>query len=287
MGGSNKQTSTSSSQPYKPAEPLLKQGMGDALDLYRKGSLVTPNTMSTVVPYAQQTTQGMGAIENMANSNMNGQGLSGQLQGIINNGGYNADQNTALEGIRNTATGAFDVNANPAFQQVLQRAQGDALNAVNQNAAGLGRYGSGTHDGVVAREVGDLTAQMVGDEYHNWQGRQDAAQSQLFNAGQQAQGNLSSAYDAAKAPITDLMGVGGMNEDLYGRALNDRLRIANEQAGAPLANILALNSVASGAGSFGNQTETAQGPSNTLSNIAGAGLGAMSMGNSASSKPKI
>jgi hypothetical protein len=279
MGGSSGTTTTTSNQPYKASEPLLKQGMGDALSLYKNGALVQPNTMSTVVPYAQQTTEGMGALQNIAQNNMGGQGLSGQLQGIINGGGYNQDQQTALEGIRNTATGAFDINADPGFQQVLDKTQ----NMVNQNAAGLGRYGSGTHTGVMTQELGDLGAR----QFQDWQNRRDAAQTQLFNAGQQAQGNMSSAYDSMKAPITDLMGVGSMNEDLYGRALNDQLRIANEQANAPLSNILALNSVAGGAGSFGTQSQRSQGPSNTLSNIAGAGLGAMSMGNSASSKPKI
>lgn len=271
MGGSsNKTTTTSSSQPYKASEPLLKQGMNDALALYRKGSLVQPNTMSTVVPYAQQTQAGMNDLQAIAGNNMGGQGLSGQMQGIINSGGYNQEQNDALEGIRNTATGAFDINADPGFQQVLDK----TMNAVNQNAAGLGRYGSGAHTGVMTQELGDLGAR----QYQDWQNRRDAAQSQLFNAGQQGQANIGSAFETMQDPAKTAMGVGGMYEDLYGRTLNDQLRIANEQSNAPLSNILALNSVAGGAGSFGNTTQTAQGPNNTLSNIAGAGLGAMSMG---------
>ncbi|ODT15811.1 MAG: hypothetical protein ABS35_30350 [Kaistia sp. SCN 65-12] len=271
MGGSsNKTTTTSSSQPYKASEPLLKQGMNDALDLYRKGSLVQPNTMSTVVPYAQQTQAGMNDLQAIAGNNMGGQGLSGQMQGIINSGGYNQEQNDALEGIRNTATGAFDINADPGFQQVLDK----TMNAVNQNAAGLGRYGSGVHTGVMTQELGDLGAR----QYQDWQNRRDAAQSQLFNAGQQGQANIGSAFETMQDPAKAAMGVGGMYEDLYGRTLNDQLRIANEQSNAPLANIQALLAAASGGGQYGNTTQTAQGPNNTLSNIAGAGLGAMSMG---------
>lgn len=401
MGGSNKQTSTSTSEPYKASKPLLDKGMGDALKLYNDGGLVKPNTMSTVVPYAQQTTQGMGDLTNIAQNNMGGQGLSGQMQNIINSGGfnsaqqnalsgltsmanssgynqeqqdalsgfrgtigsggynsaqqgalsglqgivgaggYNDEQRAALEGVRNTATGEFDINANPAFQQVLQRAQSDALNAVNQNAAGLGRYGSGTHDGVTTREIGDLTARMVGNEYNNWQNRRDAAQNQLFgmgqtglgnvanaqnqifgmgqtaqgnvanalqglaavgqqgqanvsnaqqqlfNAGQQGQQNLGNAYELAQDPAKTLMGVGGMYEDLYGRTLNDQLRIANERSNAPLANIQSLLAVANGGGQYGTNTQTAQGPNNALSNIAGAGLGTMSMMTNGGSKPKL
>jgi hypothetical protein len=279
MGGSNKTTTTSTNTPYKAAQPLLDKGMGDALKLYNGGGLVKPNTMSTVVPFSQQTTQGMNALQGLANDNIGSNGLSGQLQGIINNGGYNADQQTALEGIRNTATGSFDINADPGFQQVFDKTQ----NAVNQNAAGLGRYASGTHEGVMTRELGDLGAR----QYQDFQNRRDNAQQQLFNAGQTGQGNMVSAFDAAQAPSNVLMGLGSMNEDLYGRTLNDQLRIANESQNAPLSNIMALNAVASGSGNLGSQTQTAQGPSNTFSNALGAGLGAMSLGSSASSKPKL
>ncbi len=276
MGGSSKTTTTSSAQPYKASKPLLDKGMGDALKLYNDGSLVTPNTMSTVVPYAEQTMQGMGDLTNIAQNNMGGQGLSGQLQGIINSGGYNQDQQTALDGIRSTATSQFNINEDPGFQQVLDKTQ----NAVNQNAAGLGRYGSGTHTGVMTQELGDLGAR----QYQDWQNRRDAAQQQLFNAGQQAQSNLGTAYEGMQDPAKTMMGVGGMYEDLYGRTLNDQLRIANESQNAPLQNILALNSVASGSGNLGSTTQTAQGPSNSLSNIAGAGLGAMSLGTNGGSK---
>lgn len=269
MGGSSKTTTTSSAQPYKASKPLLDKGMGDALKLYNEGNLVQPNTMSTVVPYAEQTMAGMGDLQAIAQNNMGGQGLSGQMQGIINNGGYNADQQTALEGIRNTATSQFNINEDPGFQQVLDKTQ----NAVNQNAAGLGRYGSGTHTGVMTQELGDLGAR----QYQDWQNRRDAAQQQLFNAGQQAQSNLGTAYEGMQDPAKTMMGVGGMYEDLYGRTLNDQLRIANERSNAPLANIQSLLAVANGGGQYGSNTQTAQGPNNSLSNIAGAGLGAMSM----------
>jgi len=271
MGGKNTTTTTSTNTPYKAAQPLLDKGMGDALKQYNAGGLVKPNTMSTVVPFSQQTTQGMNALQGLANDNIGSNGLSGQLQGIIDNGGYNADQNTALEGIRNTATGSFDINSDPGFQQVFDKTQ----NAVNQNAAGLGRYASGTHDGVMTRELGDLGAR----QYQDFQTRKDNAQQQLFNAGQTGQGNMVSAFDAAQAPSNVLMGLGSMNEDLYGRTLNDQLRIANESQNAPLANIQALLAAANGAGGYSTGTQTAQGPSNTFSNIAGAGLGAASLAN--------
>ena len=275
--GDNSTTTTQSNDPYKAAKPLLDKGMGDALSLYKNGGLVKPNTMSTVVPYAQQTTQGMGAITDMANANMGGNGLSGQFQNIINSGGYNQDQQTALSGIRDTATRSFDPFNNPAFKQVLNQAQEGSMFGSNAAAAGMGRYGSGAHQGVQQRELGDLTARMVGGEYNNWQNRQGQAQQQLFNAGQQGQQNIGAAYDGMQAPIESLMGVGAMNEDLMGRVMNDQLRINQEKQNAPLANIQALLAAASGAGNYGKTSATSQGPSNTFSNIAGGILGGGSL----------
>lgn len=283
MGGSSKnkqtQSQTTTTQPYPAAQPLLNQSMGDALNLYKNGGLVKPNTMSTVVPYSDQSNRMMAGLEGLANANMDGRGLSGQYQSIINNGGYNQEQKDALGGIRETANSNFDPYGNPAFKQVLEQAQGAASNAVNQNTAAMGRYGSGTHQGVMAREIGDLTSRAVGDEYRNWQGRKDSAQSALFNAGQTGQGNLGAAYEGMRSPLEALGLVGSMKEDLAGRELNDRLRIAQEQANAPLANIQALNAIASGASPFGTTagTTTAQGPSNTFSNLAGGALGGASL----------
>lgn len=277
MSGDNKTTTTSNNAPYKAAQPLLDKGMGDALKQYNSGSLVKPNTMSTVVPFAQQTTQGMSSLGNLANANSGGQGLSGQYQNIINNGGYNQEQQDALSGIRQTANSTYDMNANPGFANVLQQAQDAATGSVNGLAAGMGRYDSGTHQGVLGKTVGDVTGNLVSNDFNNWLGRRDSAQQQLFNAGQQGQSNLGNAYTGAQAPANTQMQLGAMNEDLYGRTLNDQLRIANERQNAPLANIQALLAAANGAGSYGTNTQTAQGPSNTFSNIAGGILGGGSL----------
>jgi hypothetical protein len=269
MAGGNKQTTTTSNQPYAAAQPLLNQAMGDALGLYKNGGLVNPNTMSTVVPFSQQTMQGMSGLQGIGQANTGGQGISGQWQNIINNGGFDPNQMTALQGIRDTATGSFNLADDPGFQQVLDKTQG----MVNQNASTLGRYGSGTHQGVMTQQLGDLTAR----QYQNWQARKDQAQGALFNMGQQGQQNIGTAYQGMQDAYNPLMSVGSMYEDLMGRQMNDNLRISNERMNGPLANIQALLAIASGAGNYGTQTQTAQGPSNGLSNMLGYGLGGLGL----------
>lgn len=275
MSGGSKTTTTQTqnNEPYKAAQPGLDWGMGQALSLAKQGNLAKPLTMSTVVPFSQQSMAGMNAIQGNANAAMAPGGYSQQWGDIIRGKGYNDAQTTAMEGIKNTATGAFDVNANPAFQSVLKQAQDSALGAANQNASGLGRYGSAAHQSVATRDVGDLTSRMVGDEYHNWQGRQDAAQRDLFNMGQAGQGNLQNAFERQNDPAQALMGVGSAYEDLYSRQLNDSLRIADETQNQPRNNLRELMALLGGAGQFGTSTQTAQGPSNTFSNILGGGLG--------------
>lgn len=277
MAGGNKTTQTTSNAPYPAAGKIFDKTMGDTLDLYKSGSLVKPNTMNTVVPYAQQTTQAMGGLNALGTANTGGQGMSGQLQGIIDSGGYNPDQQSALGGIRDTANSSFDINSNPAYAQVRQRAMDAASNAAALNASGAGRYGSGTHTNAAATAVGNVAADMDLGEYRNWRGRKDAAQLQQFNAGQQGQSNMGNAYQGMQDAYNPLLQVGAMNEDLYGRTLNDQLRIANESQNSRLANIQAANAIAGGAGNLGTTSQTAQGPNSTFSNIAGAGLGGASL----------
>jgi hypothetical protein len=251
--------------------------MGDAKTLYDQGQLVKPNTMSTVVPFSQDTMSGISGLQGLASANSNGQGLSGQYQNIINQGGFNDQQMQALQGIQGTATGEFNIDANPAYAGIRQRAMDAASNAVGAQAAGMGRFGAPTHQGTLAREVGNVAGNMDYNEYNNWQNRRNAAQQQLFNAGQTGMGNLGSAYEGAQAPSQTQMQTGGMFEDLMGRQMNDQLRISNELNNLPLANIQALLGISSGAGNFGKQTTTAQGPSNGLSNMLGMGLGGLSL----------
>ncbi len=271
-----KQTTTSSNAPWAPAQPVLQTGLNDANALYQSGVGGQVYTGSTVVPYANQTMQGFGAIQNNATANMGGQGLSGQYQNIINAGGFNAPQQQALQGWQAAATGEFNPNANPAFQQVLRQSQDAARDYVNQGAAAAGRYGSGVHQQTMGNTIGDLTSRMVGNEYQNWQQRGDAARGNLFNAGQAGIGNLGAAYQGMGAPAQDMITIGGAYEDLATRQMNDQLRIFNETQNRPWEQLGRLNAVASGSGQYGTSQTTAPGP-NPFAQALGGGLGLLGL----------
>jgi hypothetical protein len=283
-GDSNRQTQTSSSEPWDKAQPALSTALGDAQNIYKSGTAFQPYTGSTVVPYSQQTTQGMGNTMNLANrfsgANNPFAGALDTYSGMVQGGGFNDPQRQAMDQFRQTATSEFDPNANPAFQQVKQQAIDDASGAVNLGASASGRYGSGTHQGVMAKQIGDLSARMTGNEYDNWQGRRDAANTSLFNAGSQGAqqqlgfgGAMGGLFEDAQLPGQAQMGVGSMYEDLARRTMGDRLRIFNETRDAPLRATEWLSGIGSGAGSLGGQSRaTAQGPG---TNPFGAGLGGL------------
>lgn len=274
MPGDKKQTTTTNNAPWLNAQPALNLALYRAQEMYKNNEGGDIYRDSTVIPWDQKTQQGMNDITNTANANIGGNGLSGQLQGVINNGGYNAAQKAALGNTQATANSKFDINSNPAFMQVLQQTQDAARNGVNASAAGAGRYGSGVHQQTLGNTLGDVTNRAVSQEYGNWQNRRDAANNNLFNMGQTGFGNLGNAYAGLQQPAQSLMQVGAMNEDLATRQMNDRLRVFNEQQNRGWDQLGRLNAIASGAGSLGGTQTSSQPGQNPFLTALGYGAGA-------------
>ena len=281
MGGSTKQTTASSSEPWAASQPILKQGLNDAQGLYNSGKAFQPYMGSTVVPYATQTQQGMdnltyGAYTAQPAFDQNFKNVNANAQ----LGGFNNIQQGVVDRLTGQATGAFNPNENPGFQTVMKQALDSAGNAVNMNAAAAGRFGSGTHQGFAGKTEGDIAVTLTSNEYNDYKNRRDAANTSLFNAGQQKQQNiwqhtdeLSNAYSAKQAPAQTLMGIGGQYEDLAGRTLNDQLRIWQGQQQAPKSALEWLSAIGTGAGSLGGTgSTTAQGPSASPFGQAAGGL---------------
>ena len=97
--GSQKQTTgeTRSSEPWAAAQPALKKALSGAEALYDKGSGHNVYDQSLVVPYAQDTLQGMQGIKNSADAYTGAlQEPMNQQLDILNQGGYNPYQQTAM-----------------------------------------------------------------------------------------------------------------------------------------------------------------------------------------------
>lgn len=269
-GGSKQQTTTTNTAPWSGAQPALKTALSGAQRLYKSGTGAQVYSGSTVVPWDAQTKAGMGIVTDAANANSGGQGLSGRYQGIIDAGGYNDEQQSALGNTRALANASYSVS--PELQRVLDAQSSKVSEAVNANASAAGRYGSGSNQNLLAKNVGDLANSTIYNDYTNFLGRKDAANTSLFNMGQTGIGNLGTAYEGLQAPAQSLFQVGAMNEDLATRQLNDKLRVFNEKQNKPWENLARLNAIASGAGQLGGTSTSAQPGQNPFLTALGYGL---------------
>jgi len=191
------------------------------------------------------------------------------------------------------------LNAANSMSQIQAANQDRRLNGISglggtfQGGIGQGLQAAGMSTDVQGQNQalrmaglgGQLNAATTGANFQGQNAdRQMNAQNSLFGQGQTGQNNLAQAgtnYQSLlagqNAPAQNLMGVGSAYEDLAGRQLNDQLRIAQESANAPLANIQALLAAAGGNGQYGQTVQTAQGPRNSASNLGGLLLGGGSL----------
>lgn len=313
MTGSSKQTTqTTNSAPWTGAQPALNTALSGAQNLYNSGVGAGVYTGSTYTPWSKETQDSMKNLSNLGYDNLNGKGLSGQYQSIINNGGYNSAQKGALSGYQGLAANGglnssqqsalnntqqlanSSYGISPELQKVLDAQSAKVTESVNAGAAGAGRYGSGANQNLLAKNVGDLANSTIYNDYTNFLGRKDAANSNLFQMGQQGQSNLSNAYGnianlgqtafgnlgnawtGAQAPATTLAQVGAGVEDQRTKALNDQLRIFSEQQSKPWENLSRLNAIASGAGQLGGTSVQSQPGQNPF--LSALGYGATGLG---------
>lgn len=281
MSGSKTQTQTQSatSEPWEAAQPVLERALWDAENLYERGIGFKPYTGSTVVPYANQTIKGANAIENIATATQPAfdQNFVNTAT-MLGQGGLTDLQRQAVDYLQPMARGDMLTQNNPFTDAVVNRAADRMGSQISLLASGMGRTGSGAHQGVLAREVGDMASKAYMQDYDKERGYMQDAIGSLFNAGQQQFSNtmqgaksLTDAYNAMLTPATSLMDVGSLYEDLNTRLMNDQLRIFNETQRAPLAAVEWLNAIGTGAGALGGTQygdRVAQGPSRL-----GAGLG--------------
>lgn len=256
MTGSSKQTTTTNSAPWSGAQPALSTALAGAQNLYNSGvgsQVYTGQTYANPSPYTEDAAQATGR---MGYANIDGRGLSGQYQNIINAGGYNDAQSNALANTKSLANSTWSVS--PELQKIIDQTNADANTNVGLANSAAGRYGSGQANSAVADAISKNTNNLLYSDLNNFNTRKDAANSNLFNMGQTGIGNLGSAYQGMQAPIQSLAQYGQYADDYNTKALNDRLRIFNESQSKPWEQISRLNAIASGAGQLGGTTTQSQ-----------------------------
>lgn len=162
MGSETKQAkSSSTSEPWAPAQPQIKYGLGEARKLYDSpGPSYFPG--STVAGFSPEQNQAFGMGTQRATQGNAGMGMAQ---------GYNND---VLQGKY--------LNSNPYQDDVYKNMESHILPSVNSTFSGAGRYGSNSHQN---EQIGQLTQAFAPYASQNYQyglGQMDAAsnRAQMF-----------------------------------------------------------------------------------------------------------
>jgi hypothetical protein len=244
------QSYSSANAPWGPSEKYLKGMMGDANDLYKSGVGGQIYQGSTVIPFANQTTEGMGDIMGIAS------GAEGAMAKPLS--AYSG----MMDILSPIARGDFANDS--TFLQTLGAGQDAARNAVDQSFSTGGRYGSAMHAKGLGKTIGDFTNQAMLN-------RQGWAADQQLKYG----GAMPSAFASALSPAQSKMGVGSMYEDLASRIKQDELRIFDASQSTPWDQLARASAIFGGAGALGGNTS---GKTKTLSPSTQPSFGQQALG---------
>ena len=206
-------TSTTEANIPSWAKGPLKNFTGQAEDLVDAGVGFNPYPGQTYIPPSAQELAGLQQIEgiatagnpflsgiNSATTNLLGNmgvtqeqrnamsplsGISTGANQITTGGGYQGLFNnlsgptSSQNNLANVASGAEVGNSNPFLRDVIDQSADVIRENVGSIASGMGRYGSGTHQGVVGREIGDMASRTLSGQMNADLARRDAANAQI------------------------------------------------------------------------------------------------------------
>ncbi len=307
-GGGKRQTSTTvqNNAPWGPSQGYLTNAMSRASNMLESGQGFNPYQGSTVVPYSDTTRSGMQGVLNTAAGGAPGTAAAlSNAQNVIGGGG-------AMSPIMDVATGQNQITAgqyyepiasgqeieqgNPYLMRALESGADDIQNRIGNEAAALGRSGSGAMAGRMADSLGDYYSRALASDYNNIRNRQMSAISGLagtqganianrVGAAGQALGSglaysqaIPGLESAQYNPYSRIMDIGGMEDDLATREKQDEVRRWEGNENADWIRLQNAMGIFGGAGGLGGQsTATVQQPGANPW-MQGAGLGLLGLG---------
>ncbi len=265
--GSSKTTTSQTNAPWSVAQPYIKQGMGTASSLLKRGVGFKAPPGQTYVPMSSQTQAGLGSMWDQAQggnplADQSAGAVSGILGGDINNR-YNDLYANADNAHFETATN----NQATKIADEMARYYGDS-----------GRFGSDVSNAGMVDAIGQFREKALSD---NW--NQNIA-NQRGILGDQTQAQLGAvaaapgAYDQRFLPGRAMGQVGAAYDDLAARKLQSRMDKFNVNQQAGWNRLGAYNAAISGnTQGTGQSTATVSQPFNWFGTAAGLGLGAASL----------
>jgi len=155
MSGGGGETITQENQvsPYAPSEPYLNNILTEASNLYQSGTGSQYYPGSTVVPFAQQTQQGLQGLQNLSTNQLSGSPMMQQAGNVFS--GYAAGQAPSIFGGNVGAGGQYSGIPTQTYSGMAQLSPqqdylsglqssiaNQSLNAIQDQFGGMGRTGT-------------------------------------------------------------------------------------------------------------------------------------------------
>lgn len=243
-------------EPAKFAQPALNSALGGAQTAYTAAQPVQQQVTDALGGAFSGFQSRMGRSNPYAGIGANDPGI-GLLSGFAGNretnpaagrvsalgdGGF-VGQGAAADYWRKSLSGDF-LNGNPYLDGVIDASIEDANDAANSQFSMAGRYGSGAHAGVLAKNAGRISSQLRAQNYDTERGYQNQAAGLLDQAtrsdrGQQLQA-LGLLGDLSNADTNRQLQAAGLLSDAY--RSGEALKLNAQQAadGSELNNIEGL-----------------------------------------------
>lgn len=250
MGGS-KQTQTTSTGPWQPAQDGLKSVLSKAQTLGNNTDLFTPQ-------YSADTNNAIAALSKLGKTPSYG---ATQIEKAVGQTGRG--MGTGMDTLIRTANGSM-VGKNPYLDAVLGRSMQDAADATNAQFSAAGRYGSGAHSGSLARELGGIETTARMNQFNTERGNQLNAAQLLGSLGLQG-ADMATKVDPLKATQIGYGLTAGQLKDAQGDALRT----------APLKALEWQSGITTPIASLGQEGTTIN---KTKGNVLGQVLGGLQMG---------
>jgi len=249
VGSSKSNTKT---EPWAPAQPILKDILGEAAPLVG-GVGVTPEQQTAFDQLKANASAGnpaAGAIRDVSSDAMSYD--TAPMKGTV------SDAYEGLQGSLGKYAGGdyLDVSSNPELKALMDVVGTDVTDRINRQFAGAGRDFSGSHLGAVARGVTSATAPLLLDQFNKQQDKQIGAATTLFGAGGQ-----TAQQTAALDQLMHQIRTGGV--DLSGKALeaenygpNAILALEQQMKNLPAEDLALLASLVSPIAGLGGTSAT-------------------------------
>lgn len=193
MGKNNKQTTTQSttSEPWKAAQPYLTDTMSNAQDIYNSGVGQQYYPGSTYVGMGQGTNAALTQMEQMA-----GQGSPGV--------------DAANQYVTDTVSGKYlQEGSNPYLASIWNNQADEITNRLKDVYSGMGRYGSAPMEGELARNLSAAHSNLYGGAYNAERDRMSGA------------AGMAAGLDQARYQGTDRLLAAGSVRDADAQAARD------------------------------------------------------------------